>query len=573
VEEGHYKLCWNTWYSKSKCLYGSLLFLFLTLRALSQVNPVSSEDKAFRLTGNISLNTVAYASDRNQFGRDPLTSILSANISIRAFGIETPLFFVLSTLQKKYAQPFNQFGLSPRWKWVTLHLGYRNITFSEFTLAGHTFLGAGLELNPGILRFGFIYGRFDRVTGISPVFETDSLPKFARKGWAVKVGLGREQRFVDLIFMRIRDDSTSLHQPGTGAIRTPEQNVVTGINSHFTLLKKLSLQAEGALSLYTPDMWAQPISDIEEDSRLRSINKFLVVNQSSEYYTAVRTSLQYKDLSWSLKLEYKRIDPRYRSMGAYFFNDDLENLTINPFVALFKHKLSLSGSLGLQKDNLKGTKRSTSQRSIGNLNVSFMPSYKFGVDAGYSNYSIYQKAGRLALNDTTRVRQTTHSFSLTPRLLFINTVRSHMIMMIYNLSSFDDQNRFTQDFTQITSHIAQVNYILGLIKTRWSFTFGLNYNAMNSVMISSSAYGATLGISKSLMKGKLLPGLTNTVTRTENGQNSGLVINSVLSNNWQIHRRHNLRFSIYFTGCYPDPGSENASFNELKGDLTYVFTL
>jgi len=40
--------------------------------------------------------------------------------------------------------------MSPYYKWITIHVGYRNINYSQFTLAGHTILGAGIELHPGI---------------------------------------------------------------------------------------------------------------------------------------------------------------------------------------------------------------------------------------------------------------------------------------------------------------------------------------------------------------------------------------------------------------------------------------
>ncbi len=69
-------------------------------------------------------------------------------------GISLPFSAVLGNQGSSFRQPFNQFGVSPTYKWATVHAGYRNVSFSPFTLAGHTFLGGGVELNPGKFRLG-----------------------------------------------------------------------------------------------------------------------------------------------------------------------------------------------------------------------------------------------------------------------------------------------------------------------------------------------------------------------------------------------------------------------------------
>ena len=79
---------------------------------------------------------------------------------------DIPLSFVLSNFENKFYQPFNQFGISPKYKWATLHLGYRNLTYSNYTLAGHRILGAGFDLKPKNFRIGFMYGQLRRSASI-----------------------------------------------------------------------------------------------------------------------------------------------------------------------------------------------------------------------------------------------------------------------------------------------------------------------------------------------------------------------------------------------------------------------
>jgi hypothetical protein len=555
-----------------KWLPGWFILIFISNCIIAQEVDTVGRAKPFIIHGTINLNLVGYGVNGIPSRADPFSAILSANVTAKLHEIELPISLVMANLQKSYAQSFNQVGISPRWKWITLHGGYRNVNFSNFTLAGHTFLGGGVELSPGLFRFGFIYGRFDRKTTANNVNTADTLPHYARKGFAVKLGVGNEKNFFDLLVLRIRDDSTSLHQADTAAITTPEQNVVAGINSHFTFVKKLTWDLEGAISLYTTNLGAQQIDDIEKDQTLSSLNKFLSVNFSSEYYYAARSALQYKEKNWSVRLEYKRIEPRYRSMGAYFFNNDVENITFSPAFALFRRKLAVNGSVGLQKDNLRNTKRATSARTIGNVNISCNPNPKFGFSAAYGNYRIDQRAGRIPLNDTTKVRQATHNFSFTPRLFLIKPGKSHMLMLVYNLAACRDKNEFTSDFTRFTSHIAQLNYILGLTESKWSVNTGFTYSLTSNFMTDITGIGGTIGVSKILLKDKLMMSWNNALTRTKAGQSGAWVLNSTLSSNYKAGKHHSFRLYIYFTGNYTGAGSVNPSYNEFKGDFSYVFT-
>ena len=108
-----------------------------------------------------------------------------------------------------FTQPFNQFGISPTYKWLTFHLGYRNVSFSEYTLNGYTFLGVGLEARPGKFRLGAIYGKFNQNSEYD-LLMVDSIPKLTRTGWAAKIGYGTNERFVDISFLRIGDNTKNL---------------------------------------------------------------------------------------------------------------------------------------------------------------------------------------------------------------------------------------------------------------------------------------------------------------------------------------------------------------------------
>lgn len=553
-------------------IYLIIFLLFNSSILFSQDLENIAKAKPITFHGSTSLNVIGYSIAGIPARAEPFSFVLSAQATVSLYGIEMPFSITLSDKQKSYSQPFNQFGLSPRWKWITVHGGYRNITFSDFTLAGHTFLGGGIELTPSIFRFGFVYGRFDRKTSESPMTPNDSLPNFSSTGFAVKVGVGTSDNFCDLILLRIRDNQNSIQQSDTSAIRTPEQNVVGGINAHFTFFKKLVFEFEGAFSLYTTNLNAQTFEDVENNSTLRSLNKFLAVNQSSEYYSALRSSLSYTAKYYSLKLEYKRIAPKYRSMGAYYFNNDLENITFTPAFRFFKNKVNLSGSIGFQRDNLRNSKKATSMRTIGSVNLSVNPVQVFGVDINYSNYSINQKAGRIALIDSVRIVQTTHNLSISPRLMFISTKLSNVVSLTYNYSSFIDRNDVTSEFTQYNTNMANLVYVITLLNSQWSILSGLNVNQMKNYIGSTYYYGGSLGVSKSLLENKMNLSLNNSLNKTETTDQSGWTIITSLIANYDVTKQHSLRFNFNFTKNLSGNQEINPAFTEFKGDLMYIFT-
>lgn len=195
----------------------------------------------------------------------PISANLYGNIRLAAgkdFSI--PLNFVLGTDQRNYRQSFNVAGISPSWRWATLHLGYRNVHFNPFTLAGHSFLGGGLGLYPGKFRFEAIYGRFQRLVPADTVVLVDNhtlyaTPAYERWGYAAKIGLGSKRNFVDLIFLDARDKSESppVYMPAN-VETTPAENTVTGISSKFSFGKKWAWVTDAGFSLYTRDRRAEP---------------------------------------------------------------------------------------------------------------------------------------------------------------------------------------------------------------------------------------------------------------------------------------------------------------------------
>ena len=121
------------------------------------------------------------------------------------------------------------------------------------------------------------------------------------------------------------------------------------------------------------------------------------VNITSESKPAIKAALAYKIKKYSLKLQYQRVAPGYKSMGVYYINNDFQNITIEPAINFQKQKLNIRGSIGIQQDNLSKVKKATSARTIGSAGLSWNPVSKFGINVNYSNLTTAQKSRKYSI--------------------------------------------------------------------------------------------------------------------------------------------------------------------------------
>lgn len=527
--------------------------------------------KPFEIHGNLSLNLQPYASFGIPARQQPFAFVVSANIAPQLYGLELPFSFSYSNRQTNYSQPFNRFGISPHYKWITVHAGYRSLTFSNYTLAGHSFLGGGIELNPGKFRFGLIGGRFNKNTSPDSSDKTDSLPEFKRNGVAIKLGVGGNKTFVDLLLLSVKDENKSIIANRTYPARRPEENLIAGFNSRITFSERLVFEGEIAASVHTSDQFAQGFPDIDSNL-IKKSERIIHINQSSRLYTAGRASLVFKAKTFSLKAEYRHIDPNYTSFGAYYMSTDIQNVSFGPSFSLFKKKLLLRGSLGLQNDNLRNTKKATTNRTVGSANISWNPSQAFGVDGSYSNFCTDQKAGRLPLVDTSKIFQSNLNISVSPRYTIQKTSSSQMISLIFNHTNLNDRNPKTEELTENQVNTANLNYTVTLIKQKITLNTGINYMNLSNHSGDNMAMGISAGIMGMMAKDLLSVGWSNSFLTTEYTGNKGKVITSQITVTYRLKKNHQFRVGAYFTGNYYEEGASVPSFNELKGDFSYVFS-
>ena len=522
--------------------------------------------------GSVAATGIFYNSQGITPRKTPFSYILNGNLVVNLKGFILPFSFTYSDRNKSFRQPFNQFGLSPRYKWITLHLGYRNINFSKYVLGGHTIFGAGVELTPGKFRFGAVYGRLRKSTNQATNVNNplnDTITSFTRKVMSMKIGVGTKKTFVDLIVMRAADDSASLDPSALETGNFPATNLVTGINSRFSFTNTLHLELEGAYSIYTTNQNSKVDFDVPG-----FVTKIIPINLSSMGYMALRGLLEYRSRKGlKLGLAYRRIDPGYKSMGTYFINNDVENLTVKAGFNAFKRKLRFSGSIGLERNNLNTARNATTKKVIGSAMVSYDPVRIFGITINYANYSINQQPGRIQIADSVKLYQSNGTFMVMPHFQFINAKNtiSQFVSLVFSEMKLNDKNPSSNYNNSFTTFNNMLSYNITFVPVGLSVNASFNYNKVSMTAGNSTNTGGTLGASKGFLKNKLSLGLTANLTQSVNDQQTMLVFTPSFTARAKLGKHHSFRLKANMISNN-NVTNNNLSSNEQIGDFSYVFT-
>lgn len=438
--------------------------------------------------------------------RTPFFWSLSGTPTATLQGIQLPFMVVLSDQQRSFQQPFNQFGMSPYYKWVKLHLGYRDVSFSKFTLAGHRALMAGVELNPGKFRFGFIYGRFRKAVqqDTTAVYDPEKyisdvpVPSYERTGYAVKVGIGTEKEHVDLVMLRASDDPRSIREP-VGTQLKPEENLVLGLKGKLNLAKNLSWDFDMAASAFTRDMRSNDL--FEPGGRMGNfVNKLFVPRTSTQGLTALESGLALKLKRSRYKLVYRRVDPDFKSMGAYYFQTDVEQVTGTMMTTFLKNKVSTNLTLGWQHNNLKKLRSATARRIIGNLGVNYNSGKAFGMLVNYTNFGITQNPVRPTFGDTALLQQVSQNLLVQPRLNYNVKNGSHTISYTFNYFALSDRSESAFSNAQLTGMHHDLAYTRGWKQFALRAGGGAIYRSTESAVGRTESMGAHLEAGRNWLK-------------------------------------------------------------------------
>lgn len=544
---------------KKACL---LVFLFSGLCWSKTL--FAQEDPKVYLTGSLGAGLTYYNMNGADPRQNPYGYMVNGQVTVHAGQLSLPFSVYMNQQGTSFSQPFNRFGFSPSYKWATLHLGHRMMFFNPYTLSGTTFLGAGVELNPGIFRFSAMYGQFQ--PAVDQQTANFGQPQFRQLGYAGKVGIGTDKNYIDLIFFQAADDRSSLNLiDSVQNSISAEQNTALGLSGRLEFFDgKLSLKADGGVSIFTRNQGA-PGVDVTTTGLLQDILDFISPNISTNVAGAGSAEMAYREKNFNLGLEYRYVEEEYRTLGLNYLIDDLEQITIKPGVNLFKNRLIISGSYGIQNNNLNDRRAAKTTRNIGSVNISWMPSQKFFFSGGYSNFSIYQSVViDSILNDSLLVDQVNHNINGMARYMWSNEKFQQSVSLTFNFQTLADNNNFTSDFTENRVFNNTAMYQLTNIKKRWTITGGGHYILYNTATLSNTRIGVQGQYNQSLLKSKLnLAGGIN-ISRSMSEIGDGWISNINTNVSYRIAQRQSLSFRLFYI-----VNDVNQSFSELRGSIAF----
>jgi hypothetical protein len=540
----------------------AICILFVHLAGAQDIEQVIKA-KPFTWTGSVGAGTEFYTTNAAMDRYSPFTWQTNGNFTMTLFeAFSLPFSFTLGKQIKEYSVPFFQMGLSPSYKWATLHGGYRNMVFNPYTLNGQTFLGVGVELNPSLFRFGAMYGRLAKATTFNPSESVPDLPAYKRFGYGFKAGVGTENNFVDFSYFSSKDDTTSIDRPDDEFNIRPEDNMLFGVSTRQVIWENLSIEADYGVSFLTADLQGP---EGEEKTPLKG-------NATTTTTHAVKTSINYAFKSANLGFSYERVDPGYRSHGAYYFSDDFEQVLFTPSWSMLQNKMMVNISAGVQRNNLKSTNDVRDFQIANSVGLSVNPSQSFGFDVNYSNFSMNQKAtGAINLTDSNKIINVTHNLNFSPRTMFTDDKKVQSIVGNYNLQLFNDKNLENADMADNNSHFASVNYNVSFIPTAWNVFTGFNAVFFDQQTTNLKQFGVSAGFSKAFVDNTLSTSLNSTYNVSYlNSAYDGGVYNLGINLGYTLVKKH--LFSVN-ASLLNNQSKLNESFTEFRGGVRYNFTI
>ena len=494
--------------------------------------------KPLKISGSISANATQFNSTPKQ-SRQSFTYQLSGSINMSLYELfHIPITFNLNNYGAKFSYPSlpNRLSLHPSYKWIRAHIGDVSMSFSPYTLNGHQFTGVGIELSPARWRASAMGGRLLRKVDIdasNPAIR----PNYERWGYGVKAGYDGEKFSVGGTIFTARDKQRDISFDADALGIYPKGNIAIGVEGSLNVIKDLKLSLEYGLSI------------MQRDLRVKE----------KSYYHAFKADLAYSFLGNTIGIGYERISPDYETLGAYYFNNDYENVTINYSRNFFKDRLSLALSGGVQRDDLAGQKQERNKRFVGSANINFTPNDKFTASISISSYQAHRniKSSFDYINertpyenlDTLRFTQLNNSIDMNLNWRLRNSeTQSHTLSANASYQeAADKQGRYIMPGNLTRFMNLGANYAIDFTPLDFSVTAGINASNNYASRKNVLTIGPTLTCSKHLFKKALTTGLTLSFNQTqEAGRKLATIYNARWHASYRFLKRHGLNASIAY---------------------------
>lgn len=522
--------------------------------------------------GGLSLSQIVQNNSNKEYNTDPYNYYLSGNLNLSVLGVVNvpiSLSYTNNEATANMTMPFNRFAISPSYKWITVHAGYSAMNFSPYTLNGHEFSGAGVELSPkGKMKFSAMYGRFKKAIAAD---EHGTTPEYRRIGGGFKTEYHGETLDLAVNLFKAKDDINSLiFEEQDENYVTPQDNLTGSVAIGLRLPLNVSLNTEYGLSALNRDIGSSSAQNFA-DNLIQTDGDFAL-------FHAFNTNITQSSDLGQIGLTYERVDPNYSTFGAYYFTNDFENITVNASSPLIKW-FQWAVDVGYQRDNIEKQKSTTNKRLIYSANVSSSISKRLTLGMNLSNlqsfvhvkdiYKEISKTNEFENLDTLSFTQM--NFTLGSNANFvIQSTKTHRQNLNLSFSYQKAAEEQDDDRTYVGSQIYNLlgAYQFAFTPAKLNLSGNINYNANHMSNDTMYVTSYSLSVQKQLWE-VLRTGLVATYSTTSNSDGPlSDIINLRLTLGYKLNKKHLFNFSLAML----DNKSNRKKNQQLSINLNYSYS-
>lgn len=534
---------------RSYYLLAIVLIAFGTVQTRAQDLSAFTKEKPVRVSGSFNANANYLQS--NSYVTDPLGYHASLQLNFSFYNLFTiPLNFSYGSYGSGFNTiSINRFGISPAYKSLRVHGGYRSFALSPYLMNGVTILGGGIEWSPKKFHLLVFHGNMaDRYNlgGEFIQFKDEKIEFYKRRTSGIKIGIGKPSNRFSVMMFHAEDN------PQSGTMDTllkynikPKENVVFGSDLNFQFFKIISLQANAAASVLTNDVNGKPIDANEEEAKwIDRASILTAINTTSRYAFAYDAQLSIRIKTIQLGLKYQHVDPYYSSLGLAFLQSNYDNYLATLHGSLFRNKLIVFSNFGLQYTNVNGFTGLPQKRLVQTTNVNWNISKSLTYTLNYTNMNQNTNVSVEEVNDSLQL--TTNAQGWNTGLMFRLgkiDLKPHQFNISYSHNTFD-----VIHYDETTSGNTTRNGLFGYrynLKDKWSLGTSLNYNDFTLPdRKAGTRYGLILNYSKFFNQKLSLRIQSGYRFNLTDQVRDGYVLNGSFHLTWKPAKKHQFNFSL-----------------------------
>lgn len=531
-----------------------------------------------QISGNISLDQMLSPQlNPNSLSNRKLYSyFLTGGLNTSIYGITMPLSFSYTNQNLGFTHPFtfNQFGAQPSYKWVKAFVGYNSFSYSPYTLNGHQFCGFGIEVAPPNtpVAISAVFGRLLKAVEMD---TSQSIPSYQRMGIGLKtsVNLKKVNLSTSIFYSWDQENSISILPDSLGL--PPKENITFSVEGSVQPISGLKLDLNVGNSVMTDDKF----------SAISNEKKFwgglIPTHTSTSSHWAYKSALNYSIKNGTLGVGFERIQPNFQTLGAYYFTNDLENITIIASQRIMDGKINFNTNIGVQRDNLNDQKLFSNQRVVGAANLSLLLSDKLNINASFSSFNAYTN-----IRSVFDIVNSSSPYQNLDTLNFSQINKSGMLSAAYGFGVNDAKQSLSISFSGNQSQNKQstlgttddaifinsgLTYSLSFAESGWNFSLSTLYNTNSTSIGKTNTLGPFVNITKSIKKYNIRAGLSSAFNQSYQGNDlQSSNFNVRINGSWSAKEGHTVSLSSGYFNFLPI-SNDMVSRKELTFNITYSY--